>query len=78
VSKFVERGDPVRPRAVLFDWDNTLIDSWPVIHESLNATLTAYGLDPWTMDETRARARDGPKASFTRESNVLASTCRRR
>jgi len=64
VSKNVERGDPVRPRAVLFDWDNTLIDSWPVIHESLNATLTAYGLDPWTMDETQARVRHSMRNSF--------------
>jgi len=24
-----------RPRAILFDWDNTLVDSWAVIHEAL-------------------------------------------
>ena len=25
-----------RPRAILFDWDNTLVDSWVTIHEALN------------------------------------------
>ncbi len=24
--------DVTPPRAILFDWDNTLIDSWPTIH----------------------------------------------
>jgi phosphoglycolate phosphatase len=31
------------PKAVIFDWDNTLVDSWPVIHHALNETLEAYG-----------------------------------
>ncbi len=64
MTDIAERGEPVRPRAVLFDWDNTLIDSWPVIHESLNATLTAYGIPPWTMEETRARVRHSMRDSF--------------
>jgi phosphoglycolate phosphatase len=28
-----------RPRAILFDWDNTLVDSWAVIHEALVVTF---------------------------------------
>ena len=27
------------PRVVLFDWDGTLVDNWPVIHGALNDTL---------------------------------------
>ena len=23
------------PRAILFDWDNTLVDTWATIHEAL-------------------------------------------
>ena len=30
-----------RPRAILFDWDNTLVDSWATIHEALNVVMTA-------------------------------------
>lgn len=53
-----------RPRAILFDWDNTLIDSWPVIHDAINATFKAFGLDPWTMDQTRQRVRKSLRDSF--------------
>ena len=28
-----------KPRAIVFDWDNTLVDSWPCIHTAMNATL---------------------------------------
>lgn len=52
-----------RPLAVLFDWDNTLVDNWGVIREAMNATLTAFGQAPWSLEETRRRvaksARDG-------------------
>ena len=53
-----------RPRAILFDWDNTLVDTWPVIHVSLNATLVAFDQTPWTLDETRARVRHSLRDSF--------------
>ncbi len=52
------------PRAVLFDWDNTLVDTWPTIHESLNVTLTAMGHAPWTMAETKLRVRRSLRESF--------------
>ena len=29
------------PRAILFDWDNTLVDSWATIHEALNFVMAA-------------------------------------
>ena len=53
-----------KPKAILFDWDNTLVDSWEVIHMSLNATLTHYGLTPWTAKETRQRVRKSLRDSF--------------
>ena len=46
-----------RPRAVLFDWDNTLVDTWATIHDAMNTTLTAMGHPTWTFDETRQRVR---------------------
>jgi phosphoglycolate phosphatase len=55
-----------RPRAVIFDWDNTLIDSWGTIRQSLNATLVAMGHEPWTMEETRERVRLSLRDSFPR------------
>jgi phosphoglycolate phosphatase len=53
-----------RPRALLFDWDNTLVDTWPTIHEALNATLAAMGYAPWTLEECKARVRLSLRDSF--------------
>lgn len=55
---------PRRPRAVVFDWDNTLVDTWPTIHRSLSATFEAMGHRPWTPEETRARVRRSLRDSF--------------
>lgn len=42
------------PRAILFDWDNTLADTWPIIYRSLVSTLTEMGHEAWTLEEVRA------------------------
>ena len=34
------------PRAILFDWDNTLVDTWPTIVECYHDTFTALGQTP--------------------------------
>jgi phosphoglycolate phosphatase len=52
------------PSALLFDWDNTLVDSWGTIHHAYNATLQAMGRPLWTLEETRARARRSARDSF--------------
>lgn len=55
---------PRKPSAVVFDWDNTLVDTWPTIHRSLAATFEAMGHCPWTFEETRARVRLSLRDSF--------------
>ena len=50
---------PTRPRAVLFDWDNTLVNTWPTIVECYRDTFTALGQTPWT-----ARVRDRAHGSL--------------
>jgi len=52
------------PKAILFDWDNTLIDSWAVIHDAMNTTLNHFGMEAWTLDETRNRVRKSMRDSF--------------
>lgn len=52
------------PQAVLFDWDNTLVDTWPVIHEAMNTTLSAMGQPVWSMRETRDRVRRALREAF--------------
>ena len=53
-----------RPRAILFDWDNTLVDSWAVIHEALVVTFAAMGHVPWTLEETKQRVRHSLRDAF--------------
>lgn len=55
-----------QPRAILFDWDNTLADNWGTIQVALNAALTAMGFPPWTLEETRLRVRASLRDSFPR------------
>jgi phosphoglycolate phosphatase len=52
------------PRAVIFDWDNTLIESWDAIHHALVVTFTAMGHQPWTLAETKARVRHSLRDAF--------------
>jgi phosphoglycolate phosphatase len=53
-----------RPRAIIFDWDNTLVDSWATIHDALNFLMAAMERPPWTIDETRERVRLSLRDAF--------------
>ena len=55
---------PPIPRAMLFDWDGTLVDNWPVIHRALNETLVEFGHTPWTLAETMERVSRSQRDSF--------------
>jgi len=55
-----------RPQAILFDWDNTLVDNWGTIQTALNAALTAMGFPAWTQEETRLRVRASMRDTFPR------------
>jgi len=57
-------GPPPTPQAIIFDWDNTLVDTWPAIRDALNTTLTAYGKEPWTMTEVRQRVAKSMRDRF--------------
>ncbi len=52
------------PEAIIFDWDGTLVDCWPSIHNAMNATLEAMGHDAWTYEETLARVRKSMRNAF--------------
>ncbi|MBT6116871.1 MAG: HAD hydrolase-like protein, partial [Rhodospirillaceae bacterium] len=53
-----------RPEAVIFDWDDTLIDNWGAIRNALNAAFSAMGHETWTLAETRARVRRSLRDTF--------------
>jgi phosphoglycolate phosphatase len=53
-----------KPRAILFDWDNTLVDTWPCIGRATNMTLEAMGHKPWNEAELRARVAGSLRDTF--------------
>lgn len=53
-----------RPRAVLFDWDSTLVDNWGAITRALELTFVTMGHVPWTEGEVRARAKKSLRDTF--------------
>ena len=53
-----------RPRAIIFDWDNTLVDSWATIHDALNFLMAAMERPLWTIEETRERVRLSLREAF--------------
>ncbi len=53
-----------KPKAIIFDWDNTLVNTWPVIHDALNATFAEHGLPLWTIEQTKLRVRKSMRDSF--------------
>lgn len=45
------------PPAVVFDWDNTLIDTFPLLKAANNLARTSFGLPEWNDAEARANIR---------------------
>ena len=50
--------------AVIFDWDNTLVDAWGGIVAALNVVLGEWNLPAWTEAEGRARIRGSVRDTF--------------
>lgn len=49
-----------KPRAIIYDWDDTIVDNWVLAVEALNRTLEHMGKARWSDEEARRRA--GPSA----------------
>ena len=41
------------PRAVIFDWDNTLVDSWGAIGGAMNHVRQSFGEPTWSPDQIK-------------------------
>jgi phosphoglycolate phosphatase len=54
----------IKPKAILFDWDNTLADTWPTIHKALEETFIEMGHQPWSMEVTKERVHRSLRDSF--------------
>ncbi len=45
----------MQPHTLIFDWDNTLVDTWPVIHAALNNTFSELDMPHWSLETLKAR-----------------------
>jgi phosphoglycolate phosphatase len=52
------------PHAILFDWDNTLVNTWPLIHTALNMTLRHMDHPEWTYERVRGEVKQSMRDSF--------------
>ena len=53
-----------KPAAIIFDWDNTLVNTWPTIHEALNKTFVEMGKEEWSLATTKQRVARSMRDSF--------------
>ena len=52
------------PKAVIFDWDNTLVDTWPLIHYAINFTREKMGKDLWSLEKIKNDIHKSMRESF--------------
>ncbi|MDP3371423.1 MAG: HAD-IA family hydrolase [Candidatus Paracaedibacteraceae bacterium] len=52
------------PKAVLFDWDNTLVDTWPLIHGAMRVVFEKRSLTPWTIEQVKERCHESGREAF--------------
>lgn len=60
----LDRSLLILPTAVLFDWDNTLVDTWKNIFYAVNDTLLAFGLEPWTEEFALSNIQRSGREAF--------------
>lgn len=51
-------------KAVFFDWDNTLVNTWPGILSATNAVLKHFGKSEISLEEVKIRARLSSREGF--------------
>ncbi|NDE90719.1 MAG: HAD family hydrolase [Alphaproteobacteria bacterium] len=52
------------PQAVIFDWDNTLVENWQILTDSVNAALAAFNLPLWNTEQMVANSKRSMRDSF--------------
>lgn len=53
-----------KPDAIIYDWDNTLVDTWPLIHTAINKTMQAMQQDKWSLEKVRNTVHKSMRESF--------------
>jgi len=53
-----------KPKAIVFDWDDTLANNWISIHRAMNAALSAMGHQNWSFEKVRTSVKLSLRESF--------------
>lgn len=53
-----------KPKAIIFDWDNTLADTWPLIQMAIDKTMVLMGKEPWGLEKVRDNIHKSMRESF--------------
>ena len=51
-------------KAIIFDWDNTLVNTWPITLKALNITLKQFGFEEWSEEKLKQNVHFSVKSSF--------------
>ncbi|MBL6665365.1 MAG: HAD-IA family hydrolase [Rickettsiales bacterium] len=53
-----------KPKAIIFDWDNTLANTWPLITHSIDETMIYMGKEPWGEEKVKGNVHKSMRESF--------------
>jgi phosphoglycolate phosphatase len=53
-----------KPKAIIFDWDNTLVDTWPLIQIAIDKTMVEMNRKPWGLEKVRDTVHKSMRESF--------------
>lgn len=53
-----------KPKAIIFDWDNTLVDTWPLIQTAIDTTMVEMGKEPWGLAKVVDNVHKSMRESF--------------
>ncbi len=53
-----------KPKGIIFDWDNTLADTWPLIQAAIDSTMIAMNQKPWGLERVRDNVHKSMRESF--------------
>ncbi len=52
------------PKAIIFDWDNTLADTWPLIARAINNTMRFMNKEEWSLQKVKDTVHKSMRESF--------------
>jgi phosphoglycolate phosphatase len=54
----------MNPKALIFDWDNTLVNTWNLLYKAINCVFEKRNHPLWTRDEVKERCQKSARDVF--------------